>query len=158
MSGRVHLGKLGDRDPGIDLGGLKTLVAEERLDEANVGAAFQHQGGRGVPEEMARTRFAHARAANIAADPSGQLPRRQRGSRPAEEQDIGVAPQRQLRSGLAAIGVQPRGGPYAHGNHAILLALSLAHSENGAAGVDVAQFEVHQLCAAHRGGVARLPN
>jgi len=33
----------------VDLGGARALVAEELLDDAEVGAAFQEMGGEAVP-------------------------------------------------------------------------------------------------------------
>ena len=40
-------------DPGVDLGRLELGVAEHLLDEADVGAALEHQRRHGVAEEMA---------------------------------------------------------------------------------------------------------
>jgi hypothetical protein len=37
--------ELGDGDFGLDRGGFESFVAEELLDEADVGAAFEQVGG-----------------------------------------------------------------------------------------------------------------
>ncbi len=53
MGGGVDLGELGDRHAGVYLRRLQTLVAEQRLDEPDIGPAFEHQRRGGVAEQMA---------------------------------------------------------------------------------------------------------
>ena len=38
---------------GVDGGGFEFFVTEELLDEADVGSAYKHVGGAGVPQEVA---------------------------------------------------------------------------------------------------------
>jgi hypothetical protein len=49
----VDFGELGDRHAGVDLGGLQALMAEQRLDEPDIGTALQHQRRGRVAEQMA---------------------------------------------------------------------------------------------------------
>ncbi len=42
-----------DADLGVDAGRFELLVAEELLDEADVGSAFEHVGRAGVAQKMA---------------------------------------------------------------------------------------------------------
>lgn len=50
MRRAVDLLKLADRHVRLDLRRLQVGVAEHRLDEADIGAAFQHQRRHGVAE------------------------------------------------------------------------------------------------------------
>jgi|GEM_PF-5902714 hypothetical protein len=47
------VGELQGGDPGVDLGGLKALMAKHGLDEPDIGPAFEHQRGGGVAQQMA---------------------------------------------------------------------------------------------------------
>lgn len=67
MGGRVHLGELAHHHAGVDLGGGEAGVAQQLLDEADVGPALQHQGRGRVAEEMAGPGLAQARRAHITA-------------------------------------------------------------------------------------------
>ena len=44
--------EIGDGDLGVDLGAVDGAVAEEFLDVADGGAAFEEMGGAGVAESM----------------------------------------------------------------------------------------------------------
>ena len=58
MRGAVDLFQQADRDVRVDLRGGQVGVAEHLLDEADVGAAFQHQRRHRVAEQMARSGLA----------------------------------------------------------------------------------------------------
>ena len=45
--------QLEDAYLGVDRGGVEVLVAEQLLDVADVGPAFEHVGGAGVAQQMA---------------------------------------------------------------------------------------------------------
>jgi len=49
------------RDVGVDLGGGDVLMAQQLLHHAQVGAAVQHVGGKGVPQQVGRHRLGKAR-------------------------------------------------------------------------------------------------
>jgi hypothetical protein len=49
----VHFLELADGHAGIDLGRGEVVVAQQSLDEANIGAVLQHVSGAGVAEEVA---------------------------------------------------------------------------------------------------------
>ena len=61
--------QLTDGHLGVYLGCLEPGVAEHLLDEADVGAVFQHVRGAGVPEEVAGTGLLHAGGIELAAHP-----------------------------------------------------------------------------------------
>ena len=52
MAGAVNLLQLLNADLGVNLGGGQFGVAEQLLDEADVGPVFEHQGGTGVPQRI----------------------------------------------------------------------------------------------------------
>ena len=57
-----------DADAGVALGGFEAGVAEHLGDVADVGAAFEHEGGDGVAEEVAAALLFDAGGGEIAAD------------------------------------------------------------------------------------------
>jgi len=52
MGGGVDLLEFADGDLGVNLGGGEFGVAEQLLDEADVGPVFVHERGAGVAQEM----------------------------------------------------------------------------------------------------------
>ena len=60
----MHSLELVQADPGVDLGGLDVGMAQELLDETQVGAAFEHQGGGGPFSKRHETIFVAFAASN----------------------------------------------------------------------------------------------
>ena len=54
MGRRMNLLQLLDRDLGVNLGRAQLGMTQQLLDEPDVGPAFEHQRGAGVPEQVAR--------------------------------------------------------------------------------------------------------
>ncbi len=52
---------------GVYLGGFEAGVAQHLLDEADIGSAFEHQGGHGVAEEVTGTLPVDTRLSDIIA-------------------------------------------------------------------------------------------
>jgi hypothetical protein len=57
MLGLHHLGQVIARHVGVDLGGGDVGVAQQGLDDAQVGAAFQQVGGEGVAQDVGADRL-----------------------------------------------------------------------------------------------------
>ena len=72
MAGRMDLLQLLNADLGVNLGGGEFGVAEELLDEADVGSVFEHQGGAGVTQKVARAAFAEFGGVDVIADELGE--------------------------------------------------------------------------------------
>ena len=53
MGGGVDFGQVIEGDVGVELGGFQALVAQEGLDDPDVGPALEHVGGAGVAEQVA---------------------------------------------------------------------------------------------------------
>ena len=68
MEAAMGLFKLSHGNVGVNLGGFQFRVAEHFLDQANVTAGFQQQGGKAVPKEMARAALANAGCADDFSD------------------------------------------------------------------------------------------
>ena len=49
--------ELPDADLGVNLGGIKPSMAQLLLDEPGIGSILQHQGGTGMPQQVARALF-----------------------------------------------------------------------------------------------------
>ena len=73
MGQRMHLGKLADGDVGIELRGSGIGMAEQSLDEAQLGAVLQHVRGTGVAEQMARTRCIDAGVFQVPLHPVAEF-------------------------------------------------------------------------------------
>ena len=57
MSEGVNFFEFSDTDAGVDLSGVESGVSELLLDETDIGAIFEHEGGAGVSEEVAAALF-----------------------------------------------------------------------------------------------------
>ena len=57
-----------DRHVGVDLRRVELLVSQERLDRAQVRAAFEHQRRRRVAEHVATAGLRDARRSQVASD------------------------------------------------------------------------------------------
>jgi len=86
VGGGMHGLQRPDRHVGVDLGAGQLGVAEHGLDVADVGAAFEHQGGHGVAEDMARTGLGDPRALHVTPCHLAQVHRRQPGPVGGQEQ------------------------------------------------------------------------
>jgi hypothetical protein len=73
MGAGVDFSQLADVDVGVDLGGLKTGVAQHFLHMPDVRAAEVHRGGTGMPEQMHGAGFVDAGALEQAGDPGAQI-------------------------------------------------------------------------------------
>jgi len=57
MGGGVDAGQMVEGDLGVELGGFQTAMAQQGLDDPDVGAALEHVGGAGVAEQVAGAGF-----------------------------------------------------------------------------------------------------
>jgi hypothetical protein len=60
--------QLAGEDLGAELGAGDARVTEHLLDEADLGATIEHQGGHAVPEEVTAASLAHTGVVDIIAD------------------------------------------------------------------------------------------
>jgi len=123
-------------------------MAEQLLDETDVGPAFQHVRGASVPERVAAALAWHARllqpARHHARDDIGI----ERAAVAGEEQRLGVRVQSQTRAHFLQVTLQPVQGARAHRHDAVFLALALPDVERAPFGIQVGQVEAAKLGAA----------
>lgn len=67
MRGAVDLLQLPDRHVRVNLRCLQVRVSQHRLDEADIGSAFQHQRRHRVAEQVTRPALAEIRRVHIGA-------------------------------------------------------------------------------------------
>ena len=89
----VHRDQFVDADVRVDLGRLQVRVSQHLLDEADVGAAFEHVRRAGVAQQVRGAGLVHAGEAQVALDLVGHLLRLDRLAVVAQEQRLGVASQ-----------------------------------------------------------------
>ena len=82
--------ELFDADLGVDGGGFELFVAEELLDEPDVGPAFQHVGGAGGANQMAASGAADVGLLDPFADHAAEHVGVERGAVAGEEQGAGL--------------------------------------------------------------------
>ena len=156
MATRVDLAELGDRDGGVNLRGVEALVAEELLDEADVGAVLQHVRGARVAEQMARAHARHADGHERAAHERPEVARAQAFAVARQKQPVLARARLQPRPALGEVALDPVRGVAAERHDAILAALALAHPDGAERAVEIGHVEPRQLGAAQAGGVERF--
>ena len=124
---------------------IRPSMAHHGLDEPDVGAAFKHQRGHGVAEQVAGAGLADAGVLDLAADQLGQIPEHERLAGVRQEDRALVRLGGQQRPGFPGILADPGRGTAADRDHPVFLALPLT-DENGAAfRVHVPELEIRQL-------------
>ena len=156
MTGAVDLLELLDAHLGVNLGGGEFGVAEELLDEADVGSAFEHVGGATVAQDVAGAGFGDFRLFDELADHAAE--------------DVGVegfAVAGQEKRGL--LGIQGEAGarffkvafePFesaeADGDDAVFVVFALADLEGLTFSVEVVEREPGKFAAAQARAVEEL--
>ena len=78
MRGRVNLLQHADRNMRVDLSGVEPHVAQDRLNEANVRAAFERQCRHSMAEDVTRPAFADPSGLDISASQQTKVVRCER--------------------------------------------------------------------------------
>jgi len=120
-----------DGDVGIDLGRLQLHMAEDFLDEADVGSVLVHQGRHRVAEETASAGLSQHRRVDPGLHIRGQMVAAERLPAGREEDGHIVRFQDELRTGFVDVFPEPSDGPLPDGNIAVFLALALLRLRSG---------------------------
>ena len=110
MSRPVHCEELVDRDVGVDLRRLDVGVAEHLLDEADVGATFEHVRRAGMTQQVRAAELVHAGELHVALDLLRDEVRPHRLAVVGEEERCGVGRQ-ELGARLEEVLVEPLNTP-----------------------------------------------
>lgn len=156
MGGAVDLLKLANGHVRVDLRGLQIGVPEHSLNEADVRAAFQHQRGHGVAEQMARALLADIGLLHVTAHHFGEIVERERFAGVGQEHHGVVGLADELRARFLNVLAHPRRRAIAERDHAVLVSLALMDGRRRALEIQVPQLEIHELEPPHAGGVERL--
>ena len=159
--GGVGLGmnelELADAYAGVDGGGLEVFVAEQLLDVADVGPAFEHVRGAGVAEQVAPALFApDTGVADAVPDQAGEHVGMEAFAVAADEEALLAGNAGEQRANVVEVFLDPAQGARADGDDAVLHALALADEHGSLVAVEVAQVELHEFAAPHAGGVEEL--
>jgi hypothetical protein len=124
-------------------------VAEQRLDDANVGAALQQVGGKAVPQSMYGDALAEARCGTCRA--AGGMQHN------GVDRMAGITPGKQpvRRPRQAPIGAQDAEKLRRQHDVAITTALALLDADDHAAAVDVGDPEARRFGSAQSGRIRR---
>ena len=149
----MHGFELLDADLGVNGGGFELLVAEELLDEPDVGPAFQHVGGAGGADQVATAGAADVGLSDPFADHAAEHVGIEGLAVAGEEQGALAGIERKPRADLVKVAFQPEQGAAADRHDAVLVALALADVQGLALAVEVVDFESGEFAAAQPGAV-----
>ncbi len=137
----------------VNGGGFELFVAEELLDEADVGPAFEHVRGATVADEVAASRATDFglldELAHHAADDVGVEALAVTG----EEEGFFRLVNEELGADFVEVAFEPFQGAGADGNNAVFVAFALADLQGLPLAVEVGDFEAGQFAAADAGAV-----
>ena len=158
MRGAVDLLELPNRDVRVHLRCFQFGMPEHRLDETDIGAAFEHQCGHRVTPQVAGSAFGDAGGLDIAADQLGQIIESERFAGIGEKHRAVVRFGSQVRTDIQDVLVDPERGAIAEGNDAILPALTLADHHRSTLHGEIPQLDVGEFGPPHSRGVKHLEN
>ena len=148
--------QISDGNAGVDLGGLQTLVAEELLDFADVGAAPEEMSGKRMPEDVGRNgclnpsllrTLMHDGIDHGFSDASSVL---------IEKERVFTRALHQFMARLSQVVVEHEGGAAGQRNDAILSALAVADQEKTLAKIHVGEIDAAALGKTHARSVEHL--
>ena len=113
-------------------------MAQHLLDEADVDSVLQHDRRHRVPKEMARTSLTDVCGVHVVAHHLRQAVRVEGVAGIREEEDAVVGFEHEAGTHLSDVLVDPGDRAIAGRDHAIFLALALAHHDRAALHVEVA--------------------
>ena len=124
-------------------------MAEQLLDEADVGAVFEHECRAGVAEEMATAALADFGRVDVVPRELRQAVQLEGVAHVGEEDRAAVRREREFRPRVVEVAVDPTNRAFADRDHAILFPFALAHAERAALLVEVVELQVREFHPAH---------
>ena len=154
----MDFAKVLDADFGVNGGGFELFVAEELLDDADVGPAFEHVGGAAVAQKMAAAGATDAGLLEGLADASAEDVGTEGRAVDGEEEGGFCGVEFEAWADFQQVFPEPVQGTLADGDDAVLAAFGVAEVESLALGVVVAEGETDQFAAADAGGREEFQN
>ena len=143
---------MGDAHLGVKAGGVGLGVAEELLDVAKIGPAFQHVGGAGVAQQV-RATFGNIGLTENFGKMLAEAFGGEAGAQTAEEEFSNFLADEQSRADFVEITGEPVQGAGADGHDALFVALALSHTEGGAFGVEIFDAQSGEFATPEAGAV-----
>lgn len=137
-----------DAHLGVNGSGFELFVAEELLDEADVGSAFEHVGGAGVADEVAASRAVDLGFFDELGDHAAEDVGVEWLAVAGEEEGGLVDVQGEAGAGFFEVAFEPFEGAVADGDDAVFVVFSLADLEGLAVAVEVVECEAGEFAAA----------
>ena len=131
-------------------------MAEESLDEADVGPVVVHYRCCCVSPQMASTRFAHVASFNIFPHQGRHLIGRERLATFGQEESVVRVTCFKARAYFIDVPFDPGDSTFPDGDHAILLPFALAHHDRAAVVIHVVKTQVHDLHPSYSRGIECL--
>lgn len=144
-----------DADVGVALGCLEACVAEHLGDVADVGSAFEQEGGDAVSEKVAAPFLVDVSVAQVAPDLAREPVGADRCPYGGEEELPGGL-LGEAWAGEVEIQAQPKEGALAYRDVAVLRALAASNKHGRAIKVDVGDGQVDQFLSTQGAGVEDL--
>ena len=146
-------------DMGVDGRGIQPGVAQEFLDDTQVGTVIEQMGGAGMPQEVRTAMVGEADLIEVIPDEMAEVAGTERIAITSEkERSARVLRGEELAPDRGEVALQPVVGHFTDWNHAGLLSLSLCHQQCPAIRAEVVQGQCCQLRAADAGGVEEFQN
>ena len=114
-------------------------MAEHGLDVSHIRAAFEHERGHGVAEQMTGAFFADTGCLDVVL---GQPGRRERGAVGGEEQPVVIGHGRPTRPHINQISSHLGECPLTNRNHAVFAAFALTNEDRVPVEIDIEQLQV----------------
>ena len=132
MGGGVDGFQLLNADLGVNFRRAQFGVSEELLDEADVGSAFQHQGGAGVTEQVATAALADVGGVDQLPHKLRQSVRSERLEEVCQKERAVVGLADEAGAHFFHVAADPAQGAFANRDHPILAAFALPHHQRAA--------------------------
>jgi len=149
----VNLFQMRDRYGGVDAGGIESSVAEELLDDSDVGSVFVHVGGATVPQKVAASGLGDACGFDRFGDPVAEVAGAEPFAVSAEEEGLLAHFEEEFGTGAFEVFLKPMKGGSSDGKEAVFAALPFSDEEGLAGGIEVAEVEVGEFASPCTGGV-----
>lgn len=142
-----------DGHGGVDAGGVEPGVAEELLDDPDVGSVFVHVGGAAVSQEVATSGLGDACGFDRFGDPVAEVAGAEPFAVSAEEEGLPAHFEEEFWPGAFEVFLQPVKRGFSDGKKAVFIALPFSDEEGLAGGIEVAEVQVGEFTSPRAGGV-----
>jgi hypothetical protein len=142
-----------DGHRGVDAGGIESRVAEELLDDSDVGPVFVHVGGATVPQEVAASGLGDPCGFDRFGDSVAEVAGAEPFAVSAEKEGLLAHFEEEFRAGAFEVFLQPMKRSFSDGKEAVFVPFSFSDEEGLAGRIEVAEVQVGEFASPRAGGV-----